>query len=180
MTVHFRAIELPPDERAAIDPGPEQRLFEQALALRRETEDEEGIVESLWQLGLVHQVLRRDNEAGAPLFRDALERAERLSGCDLWLRSEIHRHVGFDHMLREDHDQALHHLRVSLELREGLAEQGWIAGGLTALSMASLRAGRPDEAADYARGAVEVAESEGLRMRHVTAAADALAAACDT
>jgi tetratricopeptide (TPR) repeat protein len=180
MTLHFRAIELPPDERAAIDHGPEQRLFEQALARRRESDDEEGIAESLWQLGLVHQVLRRDNEAGAPLFRDALERAEPLPGCDPWLRSEIHRHVGFDHMLREEHDQALHHLRVSLELREALAEQGWITGGLTALSTASLRAGRRDDAVDYARRAVELVEAEGLRERHVTAAADALAAACDT
>jgi tetratricopeptide (TPR) repeat protein len=180
MTLHFRAIELPPDERAAIDPGPEQRLFEQALALRREIDAEEGIAESLWQLGLVHQVLRRDNEAGAPLFRDALELAERLPDCDSWLRSEIHRHVGFDHMLRDEHDQALHHLRTSLELREGLTEQGWIVGGLTALSLASLRAGRPQDAADHARRAVELAESEGLRERHVTAAADAVAAACDT
>jgi tetratricopeptide (TPR) repeat protein len=178
MLLHFQAIDLPADERATIDHGPEQELFERALAIRREEQDDEGIAESLWQLGLVHQVLRRDLETGSPYVREALVLVERLPDCDPWLRSEIHRHVGFDLLLREErYEDALDHFRTSLELREALEERGWTAGGLTALSAASRRAGLRAEAIDYARRAVEVARAEGLRERHLAAAEEALGAA---
>ena len=125
MTLHFRAIELPPEERSAIDPSDEQELFEHALATRREIEDVEGIAESLFQLGLVQQVLHRDLEAGSPYVREALELIEELPDADPLLRSEIHRHVGFDLLLREErHEPAIAHLEASLELRRGLAERG--------------------------------------------------------
>jgi len=45
---------------------------------------------------------------------------------------------------------------------------------LTALSAAARRAGRRDEAVDYARRALELARTERLRERHVTAAEEAL------
>jgi hypothetical protein len=51
--LHYRAIELPPNERTEIDHGPEQELFEQAIALRDEIGDAEGRAESLFQLALV-------------------------------------------------------------------------------------------------------------------------------
>ena len=178
MLLHFRAIELPADERAAVDPGPEQELFERALALRRELDDTEGIAESMFQLGLVHQVLRRDLAAGAPCFREALVLAEALPKVDILLASEIHRHVGFDLLLREErHDAALDHLRTSLELRRGLGERGWTVGGLVALAMADRLAGLRDDAVAHAREALELARSEGLRERHVAAAEDSLRAA---
>ena len=178
MTLHFRAIELPPDERSAIDPSDEQALFERALATRREIEDAEGIAESLFQLGLVHQVLRRDLEAGAPCFREALELVEELPDADAWLRSEIHRHVGFDLLVREErYDPAIEHLEKSLELRRGLAERGWLASAFVALSLAHRLAGEADAAIDFARRSLEVATDEELRARVVTAAEDSLAAA---
>lgn len=178
MTLHFRAIELPPEERGAIDPRPEEELFERALALRREVEDAEGVAESLFQLGLVHQVLRRDLEAGAPLFREALAVVEAVPDADLLLCSEIHRHVGFDLLLREERpDDALRHLRASYELRTQLPERGWMGSALVALSLAARIAGRREDALDYARRAVELARTEGLRRRHVQAAADAVGAA---
>jgi tetratricopeptide (TPR) repeat protein len=178
MTLHFRAIELSPEERVAIDHGPEQRLFERALARRREVGDTEGVAESLFQLGLVQQVLRRDLEAGAPLFREALAVVEAVPDADLLLRSEIHRHVGFDLLLREERpDDALRHLRASYELRTQLPEQGWLGSALVALSMGARLAGDRDDALDYARRAVELATSEGLRERHVKAGAGALDAA---
>jgi tetratricopeptide (TPR) repeat protein len=178
MTLHFRAIELPPDERSAIDPTDEQDLFERALATRREIDDVEGIAESLFQLGLVHQVLHRDLEAGAPYVREALELVEGLPGADALLRSEIHRHVGFDLLLREErHEPAVEHLETSLELRRGLAERGWIAGALTALSLAHRLGGRSDEAIAFARQSLELAQDERLRARFVVAAEESLRAA---
>jgi tetratricopeptide (TPR) repeat protein len=177
MLLHYRAIELSPEERAAVDPGPEQELFEQALATRRELGDAEDIAESAFQLGLVHQVLRRDGETAAPLFREALALIETVDDADPLLRSEIHRHVGFDLLLREErHDEALAHLRTSLELRRSLAERGWTASGLVSLAMAERVAGRLDEAAAHAREALDVARAEGLKKR-VSAAAEAELAA---
>jgi tetratricopeptide (TPR) repeat protein len=178
MTLHFRAIELSAEERSAIDPSDEQELFERALATRREIEDEEGIAESLFQLGLVHQVLRRDLEAGAPFFREALELVEELPDADAWLRSEIHRHMGFDLLVREErYEPAIEHLEKSLELRRGLAERGGLASAFVALSLAHRLAGEADAAIVFARQSLEVATDEGLRARVVTAAEDSLAAA---
>jgi tetratricopeptide (TPR) repeat protein len=178
MTLHFRAIELPPDERSAVDPSDEQELFERALATRRQIEDVEGIAESLFQLGLVHQVLRRDLEAGSPFVREALGLVEGLPAADSLLRSEIHRHVGFDLLLREErHGPAIEHFEASLELRRGLAERGWIAGALTALSLAHRLASRSDEAIAFAQQSLELAQDEGLRARFVVAAEESLRAA---
>ncbi len=178
MVLHYRAIELPPEERVAIDPGPEQDLFEQALALRTELDDALGIAESLFQLGLVHQVLRRDGETAAPLFGEALSLVESRPGAGPLLRSEIHRHVGFDLLLREErHDEALAHLRESLEIRRALEERAWTVSGLVALAMGERVAGRRDDAIAHAREALDLARAEGLRERMLAAAETELAAA---
>jgi tetratricopeptide (TPR) repeat protein len=179
MVLHFRAVELPREERASLDHGPELALFEQALAMRHEIGDEHGVAESSWQVGLVHQVLRGDSEAAAPYFRDALELVERLPDVDPWLRSEVYRHVGFDRLLDEDYDPALTYLRRSQDVRDELADTRWRAGGLTALAMASRLAGKPGEAAAYARRAIETARADGLAERHVAAAEAELRAAAE-
>ncbi len=178
MTLHFRAVELPAEERSAVDPGPEEALFERALALRRELEDLEAVAESLFQLGLVHQVLRGDMETGAPYFREALALVVAVPDADLLLRSEIHRHVGFDLLLREErHDEAIDHLRASLELRRALPEGGWIPSGLVALSFAERLAGRAESAIEHGRQALEVTRKERLRQRFVVSAKGALRSA---
>lgn len=171
MVLHYRAIELSPEERGRTDWRPEQQLFEQALALRRELGDVEGVAESTFQLGLVHQVLRRDLDAGAQCFRAALELLDGSPDADTYLRSEVHRHVGFDALVREErHDEAVMHLRTSLELRDRLPERGHAVSGLVALALAERRAGRRDDALAHAREALEVARAENLRERHLRAA----------
>ena len=101
-----------------------------------------------------------------------------LPDCDTWLHSEIHRHVGFDLLVRQErYDEALGHLSISLELRNSLEERGWAVGGLTALSAAARRAGLRDIAIEYARRALELARAERLLERHVTAAREAVEAA---
>jgi tetratricopeptide (TPR) repeat protein len=175
MTLHFRAIDLPAEERSAIDPGPEEALFEQALAERREIDDVEGIAESLFQLGLVHQVLRRDLETGSPYVREALALIEAVPDADPLLRSEIHRHVGFDLLLREErHEVAIAHLLTSLELRRQLPEGGWVVSALIALALAQRLAGRPEEAVASSREALALARDQRLRQRFVAGAEDSL------
>lgn len=178
MVLHYRAIELPPEDRGQTDWRAEQELFERALALRRELGDVEGVAESTFQLGLVHQVLRRDLEAGAPCFREALGLLDGRPDADVYLRSEVHRHVGFDALVREErYDDAVRHLRTSLELRSTLTERGHAVSGLVALALAERRAGRRDEAIAHAREALDLARAESLRERHLRAAENELRAA---
>jgi tetratricopeptide (TPR) repeat protein len=178
MVLHFRAIDLAPEDRAVIDPGPEQELFERSLVIRRELGDGEGVAESLFQLGLVYQVLRRDLEAGAPYVHEALAVVETVPDADVLLRSEIHRHVGFDTLLREERpDEAREQLAISLALRQSLAEQGWLASAHVALSLCERIAGRRAEAIVHARRAIAVVEAERLRERFHATGSDALAQA---
>ena len=59
-----------------MDSGPELELFERPLAIRRQIGDATRAPESLFHLGLVHQVLRGDWDASIPLFQEALSLAE--------------------------------------------------------------------------------------------------------
>ncbi|MGH2598641.1 MAG: tetratricopeptide repeat protein [Dehalococcoidia bacterium] len=178
LLLHDMAIEQPPEERARIDSGPEHELFDRALAIRRQIGDIEGVAESMFHLGLVYQVLRGDAAAASPYFREALALVEAQPDSDVLLRSEIHRHIGFDRLLREQrHDEALAHLHTSLDLRSTLDEPGWTVSGLVALAMGERLAGMRPEAIDHSRRAVELARAEGLRERHIRAAEDALRAA---
>ena len=59
-------------------------------------------------------------------------------------RSEIHRHIGFYHLVDEKrYDEALRYLRISLELREQHGDARWIPSGTLAIGQALLMAGRP-------------------------------------
>lgn len=71
--MHFQAIDRGLENA---DADAEASLFEQALAIRREVADMAGVAESLFCVGLVHQVLRRDWAAAMPYFWDALALAE--------------------------------------------------------------------------------------------------------
>ena len=163
MLTHFRAIE---GDLAQADADAEQRLFEQALAIRRELDDPAGIAESLFGLGLVHQVLRGDWDTAVPLYREALELADKHG--DLLLRSEVHRHVGFFHTLDDlDSDRALHHLRISHELRAELGDPRWIPGGTVALGLAEIADGLRDQGLAHVRQALQQARDAGLSAQRI-------------
>jgi hypothetical protein len=89
MLMHFQALDRGRDATLAAD---EEALFQQALRLRRAAGDLAGVAESLFGVGLVHQVLRDDSATAIPYFREALPLADEHAG-DL-TRSEVHRHVG--------------------------------------------------------------------------------------
>lgn len=178
LLLHYQAIELAPEEREAVDPAPEQELFDRSLALRLEVADVEGVAESLFGLGLVHQVLRRDALAGARYHHEAFALIETLADADTLLRSEIYRHVGFDLLVREElTEPALWHLARSLELRRTLDEPGWVVTGLVALALGERVAGRREEAVRHCREAIALARGEGLKPRFMEAAERELAAA---
>jgi uncharacterized RmlC-like cupin family protein len=170
MLMHFQALDRALE---GAQPDAEQALFERALAIRREIGDTSGTAESLFDVGLVHQVLRQDWDRAMPLYR----KAEELAGADgdPLLRSEVHRHIGFYHAAHEDRpDLALPRLRLSQELRETLDEPGWLVSGLTVLGRCELALGMHADALDHLRRAVRLARDLGLRERYVRSAEDML------
>lgn len=169
LLLHFRTLELPREQWRTIDSGPELELFERALAIRRQIGDATGVPESLFHLGLVHQVLRGDWDLSIPMFREALSLAE--PDGDVHLRSELHRHVGFHIMLKDRRpDEALPYFQTSLELWRTLNRSGWVVAGLIALARCESLAGRHGEAVAHSSEALELAREEGLRPRYVTSA----------
>jgi tetratricopeptide (TPR) repeat protein len=175
--MHWRAIESMVDGQIReSDPDAEEALFRRALDLRRELGDRAGVAASLFGVALVRQVLRRDAAGAIPLLREALPLAEEHG--DLITRSEIHRHIGFYHLVDEKrYDEALRHLRISLDLREEHGDERWIPSGSLAIGQALLLAGRPAEAAAQLRVALDQARAAGLRPPRVAQAEDWLSRA---
>jgi hypothetical protein len=100
------------------------------------------------------------------LFREALPLAEEHG--DLITRSEIHRHIGFYHLVDEkNYDEALRYLRISLEMRRQHGDPRWIPSGTLALGQAYVMAGRPAEAMEYFRAALDESRAAGLHRRRV-------------
>jgi tetratricopeptide (TPR) repeat protein len=181
MAMHYSAIELPPSERAEIDPLPERQTFDAALAACDPHTEPHTAAGALFGLGLVEQVLQGDFELSAPRFVSAFEILAPSGDVDATLLgSEIVRHIGFDHLVRQnDLDAAVDWLMRSLRSRERLAESGWIASGHRALAMAYRRGGDMARAVEHAEHALASAERAGLRPSHIAGARDELVACKD-
>jgi tetratricopeptide (TPR) repeat protein len=139
LALHGRFLQ----ERGEEPPG-ELAAFEEALELRRRCRDRAGEAESLFDVGLVHQVVRGDSPASEPWFRESYELARELG--DRLLMSYSIRHLGFDHWEAERWAEAEAALVESLRLRE---EVGWIPGigaALLALGELARERGRQEEA----------------------------------
>ena len=163
MLMHFRALE---QDLAKADSEGEEALFQQALEIRRDLGDPAGTAESLFGVGLVHQVLRQDWDAAMPYYWEALELADRHG--DLLLRSEVHRHVGFYYAVSDlQSDKALEHLRISHELRAELGDPRWIPGGTVALGIAELADGLREQGLAHVREAVTQAREAGLSAQRI-------------
>ena len=158
MLMHFRALD---DDLGKADSEGEEALFQQALEIRRDLGDPAGTAESLFGVGLVHQVLRQDWDAAMPYYWEALDLADRHG--DLLLRSEVHRHLGFYYAMSDlQSDKALEHLRVSHELRAELGDPRWIPGGTIALGIAELADGLREQGLAHVRESIAQAREAGL------------------
>jgi len=170
MLAHFTALG---GDLTRADSAAEEGLFAAALALQRETGDLAGAAESLFGLGLVHQVLRGDWDAAMPFYREALTLAEGYA--DEMVRSEVHRHIGFFHVfVAGDAEQGLRHLRMSQVLRERYGDPRRVATGTLALGEAELVAGNRAEAVRLLREAVHQARTARLSPQRIGWAEHAL------
>ncbi|RSM48591.1 hypothetical protein DMB66_45990 [Actinoplanes sp. ATCC 53533] len=164
MLMHFRALD--DDDLGKADSDGEEALFQQALEIRRDLGDSAGTAESLFGVGLVHQVLRQDWDKAMPYYWEALDLADRHG--DLLLRSEVHRHVGFYYAMSDlQSDKALEHLRISHELRAELGDPRWIPGGTIALGIAELADGLREQGLAHVRESIDQARQAGLSAHRV-------------
>jgi tetratricopeptide (TPR) repeat protein len=164
--LHYRSITALMDQSVP-DPAEvaaEQERFAAALAIYEELGDEAGVARAAFGAGVCEQVLHQDWVAAMVHYRRAESLIPALEPAgDLYTRSEIHRHLGFYHLVAEPQPAiAAEHLRISLELREQQGEPRRIPSGLAALAWAEREAGNPAEAARLARRAVDLARQAGL------------------
>ncbi|MBL7253977.1 tetratricopeptide repeat protein [Paractinoplanes lichenicola] len=170
MLAHFAAIG---GDLARADWATEEQLFTAALRIQREVGDPAGAAESLFGLGLVHQVLRGDWTTAMPYYTEALALAE--SYADEMVRSEVHRHIGFFHVfVSGDVERGLRHLRMSQVLRERYGDPRRVATGTLALGEAELAAGNLAEALRLLREAVDQARKADLSDQRIGWAEHAL------
>jgi tetratricopeptide (TPR) repeat protein len=157
----------------------EERMFRQALGCWQQLGEAIGAAQSLFGLGLVFQVLHSDWMTAMPYYWQALGVvADPDSKADLYLRSEVHRHVGFYFQVEGmQPSEAERHLQISLDLREELGDSRRIPSGLLALGQAVLEAGARDRAVELLRRAVAESQAADLLPERIRDAERALAEA---
>jgi tetratricopeptide (TPR) repeat protein len=161
------------------DVAAERERFAESLAGFERLGDEAGIARAAFGLGLFEQVLREDWDAAMPYYRrsESLIPALEAAG-DLYTRSEIHRHLGFYHLVADVQPAAaVEHLQISLDLREQQGEPRRVPSGLVALGWAERENGNPRRAVLLLRRAVDLAREQGLLPSRIADAEQELAAA---
>ena len=135
-------------DRSRGEPPGEMALFERALEIRRQIRDEPGVAESLFHVGLVHQVVRGDHGTARPLF----EQSYRLATDDITASYAL-RHIAFCDDDAGDAASAERRHGEALELRRRADWQAGIAAQLAALAELRARRGDREGAAELAREA---------------------------
>jgi tetratricopeptide (TPR) repeat protein len=159
----------------------EERMFRQALACWQQLGEPVGAAQSLFGLGLVFQVLHSDWMTAMPYYWQALGVvSDPDAKADTYLRSEVHRHVGFYFLVEGmEPSEAERHLQISLDLREELGDSRRIPSGLLALGQAVMEAGSRDRAIELLRRAVAESHAADLLPERIREAEHALAEAED-
>jgi len=179
--LHYRCITALMDG-ARPDPADvagELEQFTEALAEYEKLGDEAGVARASFGLGLFEQVLNEDWDAAMPHYRrsEALIPALEAAG-DLYTRSEIHRHLGFYHLVADEQPAiAVEHLQISLDLREQQGEPRRVPSGLVSLAWAERENGNARRAVLLLRRAVELARAERLAPARIADAERELEAA---
>ncbi|HSS02840.1 MAG TPA: tetratricopeptide repeat protein [Kofleriaceae bacterium] len=118
-----------------------ERLFLEALAIRKALSDSPGLAESHFHAGLIHQ-MRNEQAAAHGEFEQALAVAERVH--DPLQMSHATRHLGYLAELRQAWPEAEEYYRRSLELREQVGDGPGVAAAQ--VTLAELRYARHGDA----------------------------------
>ncbi|MFC2078757.1 tetratricopeptide repeat protein [Candidatus Bipolaricaulota bacterium] len=132
---------------------------QRSLDLRREIDDQVGIAEALFLIGLVHEQKKdrtdEDVARAEELYREVLA-ITKLRGGKRW-RSYATRHLGWISMSRGDLDDALPFFEESLRLRQEVGLRAFVPQAYYALGVAHLKRGDLDEAVAYCQRAYDMA-----------------------
>jgi tetratricopeptide (TPR) repeat protein len=117
------------------EPPDELPFCERGLALRRAAGDQRGVAESLFHVGLVYSVIRRDDLQALPYFQEAYRLAREVG--DPVTESYAIRHIAFAHLAAGDIRAARAGFAESLRLREGVGFLPGVAMALVACGEAA-------------------------------------------
>ncbi|MFG1690306.1 hypothetical protein ACGFNP_59870 [Nonomuraea sp. NPDC049269] len=140
------------------DPA-ELTLFERAARLYQALGDVRGEGESLFWIGIFHQVVRQDDDTAVP----ALERSRELAAQagDKLTMSYALRHLGIAEHVAGRLGPARERLEESVRLRRELGFLPGVAANLIGLAYITAAEGRRDEALEVLAEAGEIAEATG-------------------
>lgn len=147
------------------DPA-ELELFEQALALAREAQDEGIEAQAHFWVGLVHQVVHGDSPAALPSLQRSYELSRELG--DTMTMAYAARHLGFADLDAGDADAAWARFEESVALRRADGFLPGVAAGLLTLGEVAAEAGRHEQARALlleARGLAEQVGAEPFLRR---------------
>jgi tetratricopeptide (TPR) repeat protein len=152
----------------------EGRLFERALELARSAGDARLEGESLFWLGLFHQVVREDDASAVPLLEGSYRRAREAG--DTRLQSYAVRHLGFAHDAAGRHEEAWAAFSESVDLRRADGFLPGVAAGLLTLGEVAAEHGRADDARRLLGEARSLAEQVGAAafVARISAAEEAI------
>lgn len=118
------------DTARTTEPPDELASFQRGLEAYQQAQDQRGIAESLFHIGLVYGVVRQDHTQALPFFTQSYELAQTIP--DQIIASYAIRHIGFAQHNAGQVDAAHASLQESLRLRE---QAGFIPGIAMALVM---------------------------------------------
>ncbi|UCF10793.1 MAG: tetratricopeptide repeat protein [Candidatus Bipolaricaulota bacterium] len=136
---------------------------QRSLDRREEIDDQVGIAEALFLIGLVHEQKKdrteEDVAKAEASYREVLAVTERI-GEKRW-RSYATRHLGWISLHREDLDEALPFFEESLRLRREIGLRILVAQAYYALGATHLERGELDEAVSHCQRAYNLATELG-------------------
>ena len=138
-------------------------LFERAADLYQGLGDIRGEAESLFWIGIVHQVVRQDNDTAIPFFDRSYERA--LQVDDKLTLSYVLRHLGIAEHAAGRLDAARERLEASVNLRREIGFWPGVAANLVGLTYIAAAQGRQDDARallDEARAIAEANDAQSI------------------
>jgi tetratricopeptide (TPR) repeat protein len=151
--VHGRFLEQ------RIEDPQELALFDQAVQLYRALGDVRGEAESLFWVGIVHQVVRQDNDAAVPVLQRSHELAAQAG--DKRTMAYALRHLGIAEHAAGRLDAARELLEESVRLRREIGHLPGVAANLVGLAYVAAGQGRHEEARAIIEEARAIAEATG-------------------
>jgi tetratricopeptide (TPR) repeat protein len=160
------------NERASAGSSPvedpaELMLFERATELYRALGDARGEAETLFWIGCLHQVIRRDNETAVPKLQQSHQMAARVG--DKLTESEALRHLGIAAHVAGRLDEARELLEESSRLRQVVGALPGVASNMVGLAYIAAADGRRADALATLDEAYTIAQAHGAHaiVRHI-------------